>query len=85
MPFRPVNTLSFYSCMMGKFKEEYDVLFVKMIKYYASLGHHIDGKVVLVLHGDIFIGKPKSYSGTTSIISSVLGYFRFLSKLPRQL
>jgi len=72
MPFGPVNAPSFYSCMMGNFKKEWDALFLEILEDYADTGKLLDGKSVRIVNGDIYIGITKIYSGTKSIIDDVL-------------
>ena len=72
MPFGPVNAPSFYSCMMGQFKKEWDELFLEVMAMFASSGDLLDGCRVTMKNGDIFLENTKLYSGTKSIIDDVL-------------
>ena len=72
MPFGPVNAPSFYSCMMGKLKKEWDSLFVERLHEYATSRKLLDGLQVTLRQDDIYLGGNKLYSGTKSIMNNIL-------------
>ena len=55
IPFEPVNSPAFYSCMMINFKREWDTLFLETTSALAIDGTTLDGQVVNIQDGAIFI------------------------------
>ena len=56
MSFGLLNAPSFYSCMMGHFKQELDALFFEVLESYADKKILIDGKPVRIVNGNITQG-----------------------------
>ena len=72
IPFGPVNAPSFYSCMMGDLKKEWDALFLQKIESMATSIALLDGQLVTIKNDDIYLGPTKLYSVTKSIIDDIL-------------
>ena len=75
MHFGPVNAPSFYLCMIGNFKSEWDSSFIKVLESYAATVKLIDGLKVHTSNGSIFLGPTQLYSGTKSIIDDILIWY----------
>ena len=58
--------------MMGQFKKEWDELFIEEMTSYETSGEILDGRKVVVINEDIFLGTTKVYCGTKLIIDDVL-------------
>ena len=60
MPFGPVNASSFYSCMMGNLKKEWDGLFVERLREYVTSGKLLEQQKITLQHSDIYLGVNKT-------------------------
>ena len=69
MPFGPNNTPSFYSDMMNKFKDEWDIQFIDTIK---NIGTLINEQITDTETNEVFIGDKNIISGSRRIINNIL-------------
>ena len=72
MPFGPVNTPTFYICMMKIFREEWDRLVLEITKGFASSGIKLGDETVSIVGTIIKVGNVILHSGTKSIIDDIL-------------
>ena len=72
MPFGPMNAPPFYTCMMGAFKIEWDLLFVELMTGYATTNSLLGGQKVTISDDIFYLDGVKATSGTKSIIDDVL-------------
>ena len=72
MPFGPVNAPPFYTCAMGSFKTEWDLLFVELMTRYAMTNNLLGGQKVTISQDIFYLKGVKAISGTKSIINDIL-------------
>ena len=71
MPFGPVNAPSFYNCMMGSFKTEWDLIFVKELRGITIVKRMLGTHKMSLIDGNVYMANIKLTSGTKSIIDDI--------------
>ena len=71
MPFGPTNAPAFYTAMMKRLKDEWDVLFIIKVKALLIIGNEI---VIVTEANEIFVGTKKIVSGSRTIIDDIILY-----------
>jgi hypothetical protein len=69
MPFGPTNAPGFYSAMMKNLKDEWDFLFIQIVRTIKFLSEE---PVTVTAADEIFIGGKKVVAGTKTIIDDIL-------------
>ena len=69
MPFSPTNEPDFYSAMMRKFKEEWDLLFTQMLRSIDNFGNNT---VSATYTYGIYLNKTNIVSGSCTIIDYII-------------
>ena len=69
VPFGPKNAPVFYSAMMKNMKDEWDGLFIEMLRELSSIGGEI---VFISATMKIYIGNRKIVSGIKIFIDDIL-------------
>jgi len=69
MPFGPTNAPAFYTAMMKILKDEWDLLFIIVLRFMNTL----DGEIIRITDAiEIFLGEKKVVSGSRTIINDIL-------------
>lgn len=71
LPFRPVNSPTFYACMMVNFREKWDNVFLESTALAAS-GSTLNGEFVSTNGTTILVEGIALHSGTKSTINDIL-------------
>ena len=71
MPFGPTNAPAFYTAMMKRLKDEWDILFIIRVKLLTVIGAEI---IRVTEANEIFVGTKKIVSGSRTIIDDIILY-----------
>ena len=69
MPFGPTNAPAFYTCMMQEFREEWDALFLQMLRDEV---HFPDKTVRVTETHEVFVNETSIPNGSKGIIDDIL-------------
>ena len=69
MPFGPTNAPAFYTCMMGNFRDEWQLLFLQSLQEMTEIGQQL---ITIRNTDEIYLGDKRIYSGTKVIIDDIL-------------